>query len=244
MNKSYLFKCLKVLSEERKIFHSEDDFNHAFAMEIDRTLNRESKKYSVRLETPIDIIYKKRGTNLEYNYTAYIDMLIVVGNGDWIPIEIKYKTKNLDSAFVDHFKVEFNPKNHSANDVSRYEIRKDIYRLEQLTGLQKVKKGFSIFLTNEPNYWNYDINPSFMDGHYRLAKRIQKKDKGWIYNSVEKYYDKKSGRYYSKTNGKLHFTYSAAYDLQLDVKRDYEVHWHHYSDVSTTEFKFTIFEIS
>jgi hypothetical protein len=149
MDKIDIIDCLKKLSDSRPIFHSEDDFNHSLAMELDRYLNKTKSNYSIRFETPIPIQYIRRGLNTPQDFFAYIDILIINSKKEWIPIEIKYKTKKLAKPYSDVWGVEFNPKNHSAADVSRYDIRKDIFRLEQLLNEPKVAKGFSIFLTNK-----------------------------------------------------------------------------------------------
>lgn len=93
-----LDSVLRNLSQRRKLFHSEADFQCAFAEEI-------KKKYTdseVRLEKPIN--------------GKYIDIFVLYGS-DEIAIELKYKTaKMVWNDIHDPFKEIYDLKDQSAPD--------------------------------------------------------------------------------------------------------------------------------
>jgi hypothetical protein len=101
---------LKALQAKRPIFHSEADFQHALAWEI----HQRHPNASVRLEVNRGI-----GTQREY-------LDLVVSDAEIrLAIELKYKTKKLDTVFSGE---EFHLQNHGAQDVGRYDFIKDIAR--------------------------------------------------------------------------------------------------------------------
>lgn len=116
---------LRALADERPVFHSEADFQFAFAWRIRETTGEE-----VRLEYP-----PHPGDR------TYLDI--------WLPdsgtaIELKYFTRKLDSS-VDG--ESFFLKDQGAQDLGRYDFLKDIRRVE------RVARGFVVALANDPLYW-------------------------------------------------------------------------------------------
>lgn len=75
-------KVLRDLFKDRPIFHSEADFQFALAWRI----KEQYSKAKIRLEMRSDNFDKKE----------YIDILVEL-NGKKYPIELKYKTKKLDT---------------------------------------------------------------------------------------------------------------------------------------------------
>ncbi|GAI41752.1 unnamed protein product [marine sediment metagenome] len=67
-----------------------------------------------------------------------------------VRIEVKYKTKNLDTKMADE---KFSLKNQGAQDQGRHDFIKDISRLEKALGIYHDSTGFAIFLTNDESYW-------------------------------------------------------------------------------------------
>ena len=123
------------LSECRKVFHSEADFQHALAWHIHQT----TPKTQIRLEFPIQVEYQK----------MYVDI--------WLPqekvaIELKYATRSLK--LVDN-EERFALRNHGAHNHRRYDFLKDIHRLELMCSkLEFCEAGHAVLLTNDPLYWN------------------------------------------------------------------------------------------
>ena len=99
---------LKELSGERKLFHSEADFQFALAWKI-------QQKYTdakVRLEYCMNL----------NKQAMHIDMVVFLGE-KIIPIELKYKTIRCDEINIDG--ETYILKNHGAQDMGRYDFVKD-----------------------------------------------------------------------------------------------------------------------
>lgn len=118
------------LSNERKLFHSEADFQLALAWIIKENY----PDYEIFLEWRDKIGNKYR----------YFD-IVLEKDEKIIPIELKYKTKKLEFH-------SFNLKTQSANDLACYDYLKDIQRVESLMKSPKFEKGYTIFLTNDLGY--------------------------------------------------------------------------------------------
>lgn len=132
-------KALKEISNlvreclnERGIFHSEADFQHSLAWKIHEKLG---KKFKIRLEFVIE--------------TKHIDIMLIDSSNNKIGIELKYKTKKVSEEISGE---QYSLKTHSAPDVGRYDVIKDIQRLEEFIREDKIKNGFVIFLTNDSSY--------------------------------------------------------------------------------------------
>jgi hypothetical protein len=133
---------IEELRQKRPLFHSEADFQFAFAWEIQRLY-----PYAhIRLEYPP-----------VHEPNKYIVILVRIKDHSY-PIELKYKTKKL-SVMSDG--EPYHLKNHGAQDLGAYDFVKDICRVELFSDkLEGFKNGYIIWLTNDPYYWNAPINPS------------------------------------------------------------------------------------
>ena len=123
-------KCLN----ERKIFHSEADFQHSLAWKIHEEFG---KKFKIRLEFAFG--------------SKYVDIVLIDSSKNKIGIELKYKTKESSEEVNGE---QYFLKSHGAQDIGRYDVIKDIERLEELVREDKIKLGFVIFLTNDMSYLN------------------------------------------------------------------------------------------
>lgn len=140
---------LLALSLRRPIFHSEADFQHELAWEIRRCL----PDCEVRLERPhsdgqlgaTDIVILQRG----------------VSHG----IELKYCTKGFEGRIAEE---NFRLKAHGAQDLRRYDVCKDIYRLEMFN---KRHCGTStmLLLTNDAAYWAQNSAENLCDADFRIS---------------------------------------------------------------------------
>lgn len=125
---------LRDLASRRPVFHSEADFQHAFAWaahQVDPALE-------VRLETsPVQGIR--------------LDLLLSRPDlGQRTAIELKYLTASwAGEVFGEHFAL----KNQAAQDVRAYDVVKDMSRLERLVGAGLADNGFLIAITNDHSYW-------------------------------------------------------------------------------------------
>lgn len=85
----------------------------------------------------------------EFDSNMHIDILVIIDN-QWIPIELKYKTKGCVKIVNNE---KFYLKNHSAKDIGCYLYLKDIQRIEKIKdNINNFSKGYSIFLTNDLSY--------------------------------------------------------------------------------------------
>ena len=107
-----IHEIMHLLSMWRPIFHSEADFQFSLAWLI-------KKKYpdcEIRLEfVP------------EFNPSLHLDILVIL-NGKWIPIELKYTTKRCIKTINDEVYVL---KEQGAKDQGCYNYLKDIMRIEE-----------------------------------------------------------------------------------------------------------------
>lgn len=153
-------KILNNLSNKRKIFVSEADFQFALAWEI----KSEIPEAEVRLEyCPVDI-----------DSSMHMDILAKIGE-DIYPIELKYMTKQCDVT-VDN--ERFILKNQGAQDIKRYDFIKDISRVEGLSEtMDNFKEGYCIAITNDPSYWNTSSNNNTCDAAFRINNNSTKEGK-------------------------------------------------------------------
>lgn len=122
------------LASQRAIFHSEADFQHAFAWQFHE-------------------VFPEARVRLEYPFYAgkwiYIDLWLDTPSQK-LAIELKYKSRTLETLHGDeHFRL----KDHSAQDGGRYDFLKDVMRLEQIKRMKPHAEGYAVLLTNEPLYW-------------------------------------------------------------------------------------------
>ncbi|MEJ5377874.1 MAG: hypothetical protein WHX93_14965 [bacterium] len=138
------------LARQRPVFHSEADFQHAFAWEIHQKL----PSASIRLELPVQVQNQSLHVDI---WVAYQDAISA--------IELKYKTRALAVRIGNE---QYRLKDQSAQDIGRYDFVKDIQRLEQLAATYRNLTGYAILLTNDSAYWIKPASPSTVDAAFRL----------------------------------------------------------------------------
>lgn len=125
---------LKSLASKRPIFHSEADFQLALGMEIERT----HPHAAVRLE------YKPfPGERVHLDMWIYHDRR-------WMAIELKYKTRHVS---VDWHGERFELVQQGAQDLSGYDIWKDVTRVERICTEFENVDGYVIVLSNDDSLW-------------------------------------------------------------------------------------------
>ena len=135
------------LSEERPIFHSEADFQHALAWQLHKAMPNDD----IRLE------YKPF-----QNERMYLDI--------WLPsagvaIELKYLTKGLEQRSRQE---SFALLDQGAKDIRRYDFLRDVQRLERVEAdFELAEVGYAILLTNDPLYWELSSR-STIDKNFHL----------------------------------------------------------------------------
>ncbi len=128
-------QAIETLKAKRKCFVSEADFQ----LELAWILKDMYPSALVRCEyVP------------EFDYTMHIDILVIL-DGKWIPIELKYKTKGSELN-VDGEKYVL--KNHGAKDIGCYLYLYDVQRIETVKACigDRFSEGYAIMITNELSY--------------------------------------------------------------------------------------------
>ena len=110
--------ALKSLFQNRIIFHSEADFQHALAMTI-----AENENIKIRLEKPCTISKDNQNGNIKID----IELTANEDEKDFkYAIELKYKTKELNCKYLGE---NFDLKTQGAHNLGRYDFWKDCERI-------------------------------------------------------------------------------------------------------------------
>ena len=138
------------LALRRPVFCSEADFQHELAYEI----RKSDPSLNVRLEWPLTT--PTRGA---------ID-LVVIGETRFA-LELKYLSKSF-STTLDGEPVTL--KQHGAHDQRRYDVCKDVARME--TYAEATGSGAGVLvLTNDPSYWQQRARADTIDAAFNLSHR-------------------------------------------------------------------------
>ncbi len=161
MTLTELNELMGELALTRPIFHSEADFQHAFAWRIHERL----PDARIRLE-----------------YSPYwmedrIHLDVWVESGpERLAFELKYKTRQLVSLFDGEV---FNLVDQSAAPIGRYDFLKDVQRLEAVSGRRSKTHGYVVMLTNNSIYWNPPRSQN-IDAAFRLdGERVLTGELAW-----------------------------------------------------------------
>ena len=128
-------RAMAELAAIRPVFHSEADFQHAFAWQL-RALDPET---DVRLEV-----------RLSSNTNERLDLLFHVGD-DRFAVELKYP---LAQASIEVDGEEFLLKNQGALDIMRFGYVWDIVRIERMVASGLATGGVAMILTNVSQLWS------------------------------------------------------------------------------------------
>ncbi|WP_156822640.1 hypothetical protein [Demetria terragena] len=135
-------EVMSELSRQRPVFHSEADFQHAFA----QLLVKMHTSLNARLEIPYRVI----GSS-DLGPRTVVDLFCSdAAGGGLTAIEFKYKTRRW-SGSVDGEDVQL--LHHSAADLGRRYFVNDVSRLERWSQTDG-GTAFVIFLTNDESYWS------------------------------------------------------------------------------------------
>jgi hypothetical protein len=140
---------LAALSKRRPIFHSEADLQHELAHE----LRAHDPDLALRLEYPI-------GTDSR----ASLDILLRKGAAQF-GLEIKYLFRSAQMTIDGE---AFALKHQSAHDIRRYDVVKDIVRMERFAARFDAPAGVLV-LTNDPAYWTSRRRTDTIDAAFDLS---------------------------------------------------------------------------
>ncbi len=143
-------EAVEALSKERKIFHSEADFQLALFRKI---IDRYTKRKCVRFEYALG----RNECNLKHlKEIPHFDIMIT--NEEYEPtvaIELKYAAKNIECIERGEGRDEyFSLPSRGGQCCERYGFWNDIKRLQAFVTNKKISRaGYVIFLTNDNLYW-------------------------------------------------------------------------------------------
>ncbi|WP_204032242.1 hypothetical protein [Micromonospora qiuiae] len=131
-----LAAVMNELSAVRPVFHSEADFQHAFAW----ALHTLAPSVSVRLEVP-------------QGGREYLDLLCLGADGRRTAVEFKYFTRRWDGADPST-NEPFHLRTHEATDLARQGFVFDIARLERFCLANETMNGLALILSNDRRLWS------------------------------------------------------------------------------------------
>lgn len=146
-------EVLRALATRRPVFHSEADFQHAFAW----TWQQMKPDARIRLEArPFP------------GERVALDVL-VTADEQRVAIELKHLVRKLD---VEVDGERFVLAEQGAHDLGRYDVVKDLVRLERLVGAGVVDVGVAVVLSNDARYWTpaAAATDSTVGAAFRLAE--------------------------------------------------------------------------
>jgi len=154
---------MTALSRDRPAFHSEADFQHAFAWRMQMRYPH----LRIRLEYPF---------HCEDETIDHVD-IVAFDKNETTALEMKYKTAPFFAPLKEDL---FYLKGHSAQDLGRYDFLKDIYRVEKYVAERKNWAGYAILLTNDGAYWNPSNRGRSVCDQFRLTdKRVITGELSW-----------------------------------------------------------------
>lgn len=144
-----LHAVMRTLRGKRPIFHSEADFQHALAMEIEKY----DQVVQVRLE------YRPLASE-----RIYLDLWVMCEDCNYA-IELKYKTRTISLDWQDE---RFDLANQGAQELGSYDVWKDVQRLEHVCSHRSGTDGYVILLSNDNAYWNGPTGEGTVGSAFRL----------------------------------------------------------------------------
>lgn len=202
-------ELLQHLAQQRPVFHSEADFQHSFAWLLQQRLPHAA----IRLEMPFALEERSR----------YLDIWVSTPTQNWA-FELKYKTRKTVATVNGE---RYSLKNHSAQDVNRYSVLKDIERLEHLASGRSNTTGYAILITNDSSYWMPATKTDAIDMDFRLHNKRE------IHGPL--IWGEKASA--GTTKG---------VERPINLKGRYAVEWRDYSVLSQVQygrFRYIIFEV-
>ena len=213
---NFLRSILSNISNERSVFYSEADFQHTLGLHLSK-----DKDCDVRLETPFEISHfvKESDKKLKVELDIFLPK-------EKVGIELKYKTKV--GTFEEHGET-FKLKQHGAQNLARFDFFDDIRRLQLLKKHKKIEKGYAIFLTNDPLYWEPIKRKNFSSNFSMEDKRVimSNTNLGWTGNPSEG----------SVTIKRL------SPNNPIFIENNHQFNWYQYSQIEKSSFKYLIVEI-
>lgn len=182
---------MQFLSGESVLFSNESDLQLRLScyLKLSGHYDRVEVEYYVPFQELQRLDPSLTTANFPWDSDLYID-IVVEKDGQFVPIELKYPTKDIWGAFT-QFGVAVTAKvpmlkNQGAQDIVRYNYWKDVRRIEALRQAyaKTIDGGLAIMVTNDPSYQNNPTNPSvgyanFSIKNGRTVKQPQNRNMSW-----------------------------------------------------------------
>jgi hypothetical protein len=215
MKKQDLINYMLEFANSRTVFHSEADFQLEFGMFLMK------KGHSVRLEKGFKRIgiYPKIELDMELNGK--------------IAIELKYKTSELKvKVGEEHFEL----KQHGAANLGRFDAIDDARRVKSLVDSKstKISEGFTVFLTNDSDYW------------LNNAQRTMSKDFGLI--EKRRFTNGEKLDWHSKSLNANSVSKNRMQPFSpIDIQFNDQIQWHDFSEINKNKsgiFRFFVLDVN
>ncbi len=180
-----------ITEEEQNLFFNERDLQMHLALYLLKSSNNYD---DVEVEYYVPVFNNRKDKILkEYDWNSEIRLdIIVMKNNEFLPVEIKYKTRNIQNSYgLSRFNKEIPDvdilKNQSAQNLGCYDFWKDVRRIEVIKNEygKSVIGGIAIFLTNDSAYWNENIKKGSAYYNFRLSANNTDTNKKWTKNVAE-----------------------------------------------------------
>jgi hypothetical protein len=210
---------LAELAKQRPIFHSEKDFQHAFAW----ALHSLDNSISLRLEINAPELENRVAAEKDKNARMCLDVWAKTKEMT-LGIELKYPKAPI---IADHNGERFYLRKGSGALQRRYNFINDIRRLEHFLDNGWIGAGYAILLTNDSSFWNEPTSEYNLDREFVIheGRKINPGIFKWGAGASV------------GTMGK---------GLPLHIGGTYEFHWQKYSQVSEKQnslFKYLLVEV-
>ncbi|WP_154402273.1 hypothetical protein [Ornithinimicrobium cavernae] len=133
-----LQSALSALSARRPVFHAEADFQHELAWQLHSAHTDLGVRLEVRVPHPSRPGHRER-----------VDLLLLTQNGP-VAVEVKYPTDSLRAVLGGEV---FDLPRQGAQDITGYDVVKDIYRVEHFVRSGMAVAGVVVVVTNDASYW-------------------------------------------------------------------------------------------
>lgn len=169
------------LKNNDELFFNERDFQMHLAIWL---------KHSAHAYDDVDVEYYvpyKMLDNYIWENELHLD-IVVKKNGEYLPVELKYKTKSVSKQLLRFDEEAKNPeggellqvmKNQGAQNLGMYNFWKDVRRIELVRNrFERVKGGLAVFVTNDGTYLK---EPKSSSNNYRfsMTEGVHGKQKHW-----------------------------------------------------------------
>lgn len=187
--KQVLINIFEDMASKEKVFSNEAQLQYELALAL-KNLDFVSKVELEVLSSNLD--YEKFKTKTKDDDKYYTDIVVKTSDGEYIAIELKFKTPEYKGVNVKEHKTKSNKLfytfSQGAEDVGSYLFWKDVERLEKFRDVKnplllnfdknkKVTSKFAIIMTNAPKYWNYkDVSESLSGNFFPVQGKEFKSD--------------------------------------------------------------------